>query len=318
MAAGKRLTTAEFIARSDTIHNSKYGYTKVVYKNFQTKIQITCPEHGDFYQKPEYHLGGNGCTECGKQNNSLHFRKDLATFVAEGNAVHNNKYDYTKVNYINWATKIIITCLEHGDFLQTPHSHRGGNGCPKCAAYATSIRKLHTTEMFVEKAKHKHGDNYDYSKTQYLGDNKKLTIICKIHGEFNQVAGYHLGGNGCSKCNRSKGEDRVATILKNLDVGFIEQHKFDKCRNKSRNACLEFDFFIPSHNLCIEYDGVQHFKIIPRSSDKYQNEKDFLTGQTNDRIKNKFCEDNNMPLLRIPYFKFNDIESIIKNQLGLG
>lgn len=315
MATGKRLTTDEFIARANTIHNSKYGYTNVVYKNFQTKIQITCPIHGDFHQKPEYHLAGNGCSECGKHNNSLRFRKNSATFIAEGNSVHNNKYDYSKVTYVNWTTKIIITCPGHGDFLQTPHSHRGGNGCPKCAAHATRIKKLHTTEMFIEKAKHKHGDNYNYSKTQYLGDNKKLTIICKTHGEFDQVAGYHLGGHGCSKCNRSKGENKVATVLKSLNIEFIEQHKFNECRNKSP---LEFDFYIPSRNLCIEYDGVQHFKIVPRSSNQQQNEKDFLKGQTNDQIKNKFCADNNMPLLRIPYFKFNDIESIIKIQLGLG
>lgn len=315
MATGKRLTTDEFIARANTIHNSKYGYTNVVYKNFQTKIQITCPIHGDFHQKPEYHLNGNGCPECGKHENSLRFRKDLATFIAEGNYIHNNKYDYSKVNYVNWKTKVIIKCPEHGEFLQTPHSHRSGNGCPKCAAQATRIRKLHTTEMFIAKAKYKHGDNYDYSKTQYLGDGKKLTIVCKIHGEFNQVAGYHLNGHGCSKCNRSKGEEQVAKVLKSLNVEFIEQHKFDECRNK---APLEFDFYIPSHNLCIEYDGVQHFRPVLRHSDQQKNEAGFLTGLANDNIKNKFCEDNNISLLRIPYYKFNDIELIIKNQLSLG
>ena len=115
MATGKRLTTDEFIARANTIHNSKYGYTNVVYKNFQTKIQITCPVHGDFHQKPEYHLNGNGCSECGKQNTSLRFRKDSATFIAEGNSIHTNKYDYSNVNYVNWTTKVIITCPEHGD-----------------------------------------------------------------------------------------------------------------------------------------------------------------------------------------------------------
>lgn len=314
MTAGKRLTTDEFIARAKIIHDSKYTYTNVVYKNFQTKVQITCPIHHDFYQKPEYHLNGNGCPECGKQRNSLRFRKDTATFISESNLTHNNKYDYSKVNYVNWATKVTITCPYHGAFLQTPHSHKSGNGCPKCAAHATRIRKLHTTEMFIEKAKHKHGDNYDYSEAQYLGDNKKISIICKTHGTFNQVAGYHLSGNGCPRCNMSKGEVRVASVLKELGVKFIEQYTFDECKNKSP---LRFDFYIPSHNLCIEYDGIQHFKIVPRHSDKQKNKAKFLTGLANDIIKNKYCEDNNIPLLRIPYYKFNDIESIIKTQLGL-
>lgn len=117
-------------------------------------------------------------------------------FIQKAIQVHGNKYDYSKVEYINAKTKIIIICKEHGEFLQRADAHLNGNTCKKCSI---NKQKL-TTEDFIKKAKIKHGNKYDYSKVNYIGIYKKVIIICKIHGEFEQIAHDHHKA-GCSKCN---------------------------------------------------------------------------------------------------------------------
>ena len=108
---------------------------------------------------------------------------------------HNNKYDYSKTNYINSQTKITITCPIHGDFEQKAYAHKHGQGCPKCAK---SIKI--TTEQWIEKAIKIHGNKYDYSKSKYTGTHNNIVIICHEHGEFQQKAYSHLNGQGCPKC----------------------------------------------------------------------------------------------------------------------
>lgn len=92
------------------------------------KVTITCPIHGDFKQTPAMHLSGNGCPLCAPN-------KKLTTedFVERANVLHENKYDYSKVDLKTTHEKVMITCPTHGDFKQTPSSHLSGRGCPLCA-----------------------------------------------------------------------------------------------------------------------------------------------------------------------------------------
>lgn len=128
--------------------------------------------------------------------------KKLTTeeFIAKARAIHGDKYDYSKVVYKNNHTKVIIVCPEHGEFLQVPKSHLEGNGCPDCAK---AICK-HSTKEFIARAKEVHGDRYDYSLVEYKGHNEKVTIICPVHGPFEQKAYAHLEGRGCQKCGIEK------------------------------------------------------------------------------------------------------------------
>lgn len=116
-----------FIAKSNEVHNNRYSYLNVEYIDSKTKVAITCNIHGDFLQSPNHHTsGGKGCPICNKRN------QGIDGFLAKANIKHGNKYDYSKVKYVNVRTKVNITCLEHGDFLQTPHAHLAGQGCPQC------------------------------------------------------------------------------------------------------------------------------------------------------------------------------------------
>lgn len=133
MGKGKKMTTNEFIYKSNIIHCNKYDYSKTKYTLSRNKVIITCPIHGDFEQIANYHISGNGCFECGRTNTVKSLKTNIDKFILNGNKIHTNKYDYSLVSYINAHTKIKIICPTHGIFEQTPKSHIGlKSGCPKC------------------------------------------------------------------------------------------------------------------------------------------------------------------------------------------
>ena len=125
-------------------------------------------------------------------------------FIEKAELVHGNKYDYSKVEYINYDTKIIIICPIHGKFHQTPNKHLHGQGCPLCGNFKISKQKTSNTEEFISKAKQVHGDKYDYSKLEYNKSNQKVCITCPIHGDFYQTPNKHLCGQGCPLCIKNK------------------------------------------------------------------------------------------------------------------
>lgn len=120
-------------------------------------------------------------------------------FIKKSKITHNNKYIYDKVEYVNTMTKVEIICPIHGSFKQIPNNHIRGQGCPKCKKDKLS----YTTNKYIIKAKKVHGDKYDYSKTNYIGSNEKVNIICPTHGNFKQIAYLHLSGSGCPKCAKN-------------------------------------------------------------------------------------------------------------------
>lgn len=125
-------TKDKFLALAKEKHGNKYNYSLVDYVNYSTKVKIICPIHGEFEQVPKDHISGTGCPKCGREQANKAETYTKAYFVEKANLVHFNKYDYSKINYINSQTKIIITCPQHGDFEQIPANHLYGQGCPKC------------------------------------------------------------------------------------------------------------------------------------------------------------------------------------------
>src|SRR5690242_6340134 len=116
-------------------------------------------------------------------------------FVEKANIKHNNKYDYSIINYIDIRTNINIICLDHGIFNQCPSTHLARSGCPSCAKV---IR--YTTEEYIEEVKKIHGDKYDYSLVEYKNSYSNIKIICPEHGLFEQITGNHRSGRGCPSC----------------------------------------------------------------------------------------------------------------------
>ena len=191
-----KITTNEIIAKAKLVHGDKYDYSKVDYVKDYIKVCIICPEHGEFWQRPHAHLQGQGCPKCKSKKQTC----TTDEFIAKAKKIHGDKYDYSKVKYIDTKSKVCVVCPEHGEFWQTPHNHLSGQGCPKCGVE----KQTSTKEEFIKKAKEIHGDKYDYSKVDYSNAHTKVCIICPNHGEFWQTPNNHLRGHGCPKCKRNK------------------------------------------------------------------------------------------------------------------
>lgn len=290
----KKSTKEEFISKSRIIHGDKYNYDKSIYINTKTKLIITCPKHGDFLQRPEVHyLDKCGCPSCDRTN-TLGNKK----FIEKSKLIHGEKYDYSKVNYEKNNIKVEIICQYHGSYFQQPGAHLRGQGCPDCCG-----NKKSTTEEFISKSNKKHHNLYDYSLVNYLTKRDKVKIICKDHGVFEQKAYVHLQGHGCPICNNSKLEIYLRNKLKNMNISFFQNYKFDDCRNI---LPLPFDFYIPSRNLLIECDGVQHFVAV----DYFGGENRLEYQMKNDSIKNDYCKDFDIDLKRVKSYR--EIEDLLK------
>ncbi len=216
--------TIEFIEKSTKIHGDIYDYSKVNYIDAHSKIIISCKIHGDFEQKANSHLNGHGCYMCCKN-----CKLNTIDFIDRSNIIHNNKYDYSKVDYKYSDVNIIIICKIHGEFEQTPNSHLQGCGCNNCGVILRSNKARNTLEEFIEKARLVHGDKYDYSKADYVSRHTKIIIICKIHGEFEQDAGTHLQGANCYKCGIiSQAEKRKITSQEFIEKArLVHGDKYD-------------------------------------------------------------------------------------------
>jgi hypothetical protein len=236
-------------------------------------------------------------------------KNNLEEFIYRSNEVHNKYYDYSKFNYINSAIKSTVICPVHGEFEISANHHIQGTKCRKCAYMTRKTRKFDQNH-FINLCQIMHNKYYDYSDVVYVNSRTKIIIICPSHGRFEQKADSHLRGNGCKICNQSLGEKEIEKTLDKLSIKFIREKKFEECFNK---LCLPFDFYLIDYNLCIEFDGIQHFKPL-----KFFGEEDgFNSIKKNDEIKNKYCFNNGIDLLRIPYLKIKEIEKIIKIKLKL-
>lgn len=244
--------------------------------------------------------------------------KKLSTddFIQKAHESHNYKYSYEKSIYRNQRSEICITCLRHGDFIQLAQNHMNGHGCPKCRSDKMSNLNCKKIDIFILQSNIIHKNKYDYTESIYKKNTKKLIIKCPNHGYFEQSPSAHLQGQGCPSCNSSKGEIRIMDYLINKNINFIREKSFDSFRNESNNRCFKFDFYLPNYNLCIEYDGIQHFKPTKFNGISLEKAKEILlVVKNNDILKNKFCFENNIKLIRIPYIKFNYIEEILEKEL---
>lgn len=144
VADGQRKGLAKFINDANEIHGGKYDYSQFVYVNSSTPGIIICPIHGPFKQAPNNHTGKQqqGCPECGRirGNEKTSLTKD--EFIKKARRVWGNLYSYDHVNYVNYHTKVFVTCRRHGDFAVTPCNHiQNESGCPKCANIDSKFEK---------------------------------------------------------------------------------------------------------------------------------------------------------------------------------
>lgn len=135
----RRLSFSAFLEKSHRVHGNMYDYSKVVYINSKTKVEIVCPIHGSFWQQPEKHFIGHGCPLCVKN-----LKDTTESFINKARVVHGDLYDYSLVEYIDQKTKVHIIDPQYGDFWQSPNAHLNGEGCPRraCSKYSKPQLKM--------------------------------------------------------------------------------------------------------------------------------------------------------------------------------
>lgn len=259
------------------------------------------------------------CRKCSlkyiKYKNNNYNKKKKINFINKAKKIRKNLFNYNKVNYLDRKTKIQIWCFSCKKYIYvTPEYHlKRRYGCPSCKEKAILFDKLKRTKNFLEKTKIIHSDCFDLSKVNYINDYTLIKIWCKnCKKYFKQKPGQIISGVGCPFCVESKNERKIRIWFEQNNIKYEYQKRFKNCKNKRP---LPFDFYLPIQNMCIEYDGEQHYDFrIHRSKNQ---KKSFEKLQFHDNIKNHFCINNNIKLLRIPFWEKDNIENILEKNILL-
>lgn len=374
-ARKRSINTAEFLERAKAVHGDTYDLSKVDYVRNDVPITVICRKHGEFYPTPSNFLKGSGCKACGYERNAKNNARTTQEFIEDAIRIHGDRYDYSLVEYEGCRKDVKIICKEHGVFEQSPMSHLKGSDCPECAK--TKGKQCISNEEFIRRAKEAHGDKYDYSLCEYKRNNKPVKIICRKHGvfeirafdhlrnnggckeckkerigelqrlttdefiaksksvhgniydyskveyvdaytpvklvcskhgEFEQRAYAHIHGQGCPCCKTSTGEEKVLKFLQENNIEFVKEKTFPDCKYINP---LRFDFYLPEYNICIEYQGMQHYKPL----EIFGGNDAFEIRVKRDNIKREYCTRNNINLMEIRYDE--DVETKLQTTLNL-
>jgi hypothetical protein len=257
----KKLNFEDFINQSKTHHGDKYDYSRSVYVNAKTKIEIICPSHGSFYQIPDSHKKC-GCPKCGSQLAASKQKLEKDEVIAQFIEIHGHKYDYSLVDYKNNSSLLTIICKVHGEFHLSAHKHKNGRGCQECGkserldkfkkvmSGKPSPKRL-SYDDFLLRATSKHNGKYSYEPNlNFLGSKSLVSIICPEHGKFERVAEKHLIGRGCPHCKRSKQYSNISlTWLKSLGINLIYEYRLPDWPTK------KVDAYDPITNTIFQFHG---------------------------------------------------------------
>ena len=299
----EKYNTEEFVKKAKKVHGDKYDYSKVDYVDKKTKVCITCPKHGEFWQVPSRHLSGHGCLLCG-------LRDTTEEFVKKAKKVHGDKYDYSKVNYVDNRTKVYIQCKSHGIFEMRPNDHLNGQGCPICGQSNKGIKRRLQKEDILKKFNETYDSKYSYDlwDTPHKNIEEKIPILCENHGIFYKTIHQHLQGQGCPKCKSSIMENTIRDFLNKNNIKYEEQKRFDWLVYKKQ---MQLDFYLPEYSKAIECQGDQHY----RPYEHFGGDDAFKYQKDRDITKKKLCNEHNIEILYFSYKNYG--EEVITNKKKL-
>jgi hypothetical protein len=192
-----------FIEKAKKVHNNKYDYSKINYINCNQHIEIICPIHNSFLQRPVNHLKGYGCIICAKDTSIQKLSLTKEEFINKANKKFNNKFDYSNIEYNDYTKSVKIKCPIHDLFEYSPYEHLHSKyGCPNCGNMMSGNNRLKYKNIddLINQFRNIHGNKYNYSNVVYTGVRNKIEILCDIHNKFYITTSSHLKGTGCPKC----------------------------------------------------------------------------------------------------------------------
>ena len=304
--ANRKLTHQEFIERLSIINPDITVISE--YNGMHEKIECRCNCGHEWITSALSLANGHGCPKCGMVKNHAKRVKSHDVFVEE---VHNINPNISVIGtYVNCSTKIEFKCENGHLWFATPDTIRAGHSCPICFNERRGKQQLKTHEQFI-------ADLFDVNPDikilgKYEKSDKKIECKnIKCGHEWLTTPSMLLSGYGCPRCCTSKGEKIIEDYLICNEIDYVFQKRFDDCRDQ---RTLPFDFYLPQYNLCIEYQGSQHYMPTRRFGD---NEK-LLYRQNHNRIKREYCRDKGINLLEIPYTNFNSISQILTDVISTG
>lgn len=209
----KKMTTIEFIRKAKKVHGDRYDYSNSNYINNRNIIDILCKEHGAFQQRPTRHLCGDGCPKC---NGGVGISQN--EFINRAKKLHGDRYDYSKVNYVNSYSKVNIICNIHGVFIMKPNNHLSGQGCPLCKNKSFGEKQIYKwlidnsinfeTQKKYDKCKNQRELPFDF----YLPNQN---ILIEYDGKQHYIPINYMGG--VSEFEYRKQNDKIKTEFAELN-----------------------------------------------------------------------------------------------------
>ena len=280
---------------------SKDDYTKA-----SDKCRLKCDKGHEYSQIPLDLFKGHKCKICATEEVMNKLRLSFEDVKAN---VDEYGFIMLSTEYKGINSPIKVKCKKCGHIFYPLLSNlKKGSGCPKCY---DRIRSKHMIIPYNERLKYVRSFGFDILTTEedYIDGSHNVDILCdEGHVYSSKLHDFYMG-NRCPRCKKSKGEVKISKVLDDLNIIYMEQYKFDDCRFYNH---LPFDFYLPEYNILIEYDGKQHFILNSFGKDMWH----FVDIKIRDTVKNVYCENNNIELIRIPYWEFNDIENILKDRIN--
>lgn len=313
--------------------NKKYSFDDVVnicnqrgyillsdeseYHDALSPIRYICPKHKDEGVQIS-NLGhfneGKGCNYCGREKTIAAHRVEL-NIDTHKKLCKEKDFTYIESFRDNGVISIRFICNKHSDFgeqiMPAKNMDRDIKGCQYCAGKNIPL-------WFIKNEITRNNPNVillqDENRKKY-----QVQYMCKIHHRvYNDKIGVLMSGGGLPCCQgaQSNGERKLAGILQSMNLAYEHQYEFDDCYD-IRPLPFDIAVFKPSDKLCcvIEYDGKQHYVPTKFYDSDLTAEEQFAKIKRHDNMKDRYCQEHNIPLIRIPYYEFDNMESFLFEEL---
>jgi len=304
----RRKTNEEFVKELSQIHPNMKALEP--YIKGHSKIEFECQVCGHKWRAYPYAvLQGSGCPKCANRYNRTH-----EEFVQEMSDI--NDKIIIKSEFKNIKEKVLVECKVCGhEWFGTPGHLLRGIGCPNCKAIKIGkIRRL-DNDTFINRLKEINKDITVLSEYQYA--NEKVKCSCNNCGHVWYATPYNLLNNhGCPRCTVSKGEKRISDFLSENNIHYESPKKYQGL-NGVKGGLLSYDFYLNQYNLLIEFQGKQHASPVNFTGRGMEDAKQRLIVQNeHDKRKREYAEQNGINLLEIWYYDFENIESLLREEIN--
>ena len=285
------------------------------YVNLTTPIKYICTKHNYSAKNTmQSILRGQGCYYCGIEKLSQQ------SFLSDETVIKNVKRKNPHVDLVQYngeSTASIWHCNRHNKNFKKNYLTllTCESGCDECYREFIRERSGLGLEEFKNRLSKVHPELI--VKGEYINSGTNIELFCTKHNHTYSTTPVSAIKrlSCCPKSRVTYKEEYMCSLLEKWNYNITRQKIFEDCRDKN---CLPFDCYLDDYNVCIEYDGEQHFRPVRFGKQKFQDTLDkFEITKKHDAIKNDYCKKNNIPLIRVPYYYFDDLEYFLFDKLSI-